>query len=380
MVGFSLTLLRHRLTAAREQARRPRAAMAPQGRPGGRLIWAHFGAGVPAAGVRIVLERLRREHADLRILTTGQGGHPDLTAPPPTDAQAAARAFLDHWSPDLAIFSGTDTFPTLWAEALSRGIPLFAADVEPARQPLALVQQMARFDAVLARAPDPRIGATLEVVGPLSTTPMPPPANATDLESMAETLATRPVWFAMDAGREETEMILEAHRRASRMAHRLVLVLATSDPEIETKLDAGGMQWCWCENANQIQADTQVIASRPGRRTGLWLRLSPITYLGGTILGRGGGLSPKVVASLGSAVIHGPRLGPIASDLEPLRVAGATCLVRDGDGLGDMVERLLNPEEAAKRAARGWEATSAGAEAAAYFYGLLDDTLAGIPA
>ncbi|SFG83236.1 3-deoxy-D-manno-octulosonic-acid transferase [Palleronia marisminoris] len=379
MAGFSLTLLRHRLAAARDQARRPRPAMAPQGRPEGRLIWAHFGAGVRAAGVRIVLERLRREHPDLRFVTTGQGTHPDLTAPPPTDAQAAARAFLDHWSPDLAIFSGTDTFPTLWAEALSRGIPLFAADVEPARQALPLVQEMARFDAVLARAPDPRLGPALEVVGPLSTTPMSPSANAAALEAMADALATRPIWYALDAGREETELILGAHRRASRMAHRLVLVLSTSDPEVEAKLDAGGWQWCWCEDSGQVQSDTQVIVSRPGRRTGLWLRLSPITYMGGTILGKGSPVSPQVPAALGSVVIHGPRLGAVANDLEPLRERGASRMVRDGDGLGEAVEQLLNPEEAAKRAARGWEATSAGAEAAAYLFELVDDTLAGIP-
>ncbi|WP_375262425.1 hypothetical protein [Palleronia sp.] len=380
MAGFSLTLLRHRLAAARDLARRPRPAMAPPGRPEGRLIWAHFGTGVSSAGVRFVLERLRRTHPDLRFVTTGQGGHPDLTAAPPPDATAAARAFLDHWSPNLAIFSGGDTFPAVWSEALSRGIPLFAADVDPARQASALVQEMSRFDAVLSRAPDPRIGPTLEVVGPLSKTPVPPSTNATEMEAMSERLATRPVWFAADAGPEETALVLAAHRRASRMAHRLVLVLSTSDPKIDTRLDADGWQWCWCENANQIQADTQVVASRPGRRTGLWLRLSPITYLGGSILGQGAGMSPQVPASLGSAVIHGPRLGAQAADLEPLRDVSATWTVRDADALGEAVEKFLNPAEAAKRAARGWQATSAGAEASAYLVELLDDTLAGIPA
>lgn len=380
MAGFSLTLLRHRLAAARDQARRARPAMAPQGRPEGRLIWAHFGAGASSAGVRFVLERLRRAHPDLRFVTTGQGSHPDLTAATPPDAAAAARAFLDHWSPNLAIFSGTDTFPTLWSEALSRGIPLFAADVDPARQAHGLVQEMSRFDSVLSRAPDPRIGPTLEVVGPLSKTPVPPSTSSVEMEAMAERFATRPIWFALDAGPEETALILAAHRRASRMAHRLVLVLSTSDPRIGARLDADGLQWCWCEDAEQIQADTQVVASRPGLRTGLWLRLAPITYLGGTILGQGAGMSPQVPASLGSAVIHGPRLGAYAADLEPLREADATCMVRDGDALGEAVEQLLNPEEAAKRAARGWQATSAGAEASAYLFELLDDTLAGIPA
>ena len=380
MAGFSLTLLRHRLNAARDQARRPRAAMAEPGRPAGRVIWAHFGAGVAPAGVRHVLERLRRAHPDLRFVTTGEGGHPDLTAAPPTDAAAAARAFLDHWSPDVALFSGNDTFPVLWAEALARGIPLFAADVDPSRQAHVLIEQMARFDAVLARSPDPRLGPVLEVLGPLSRTPVPPGASNAALEAMAETLATRPIWFALDAGPDETALILSAHRRASRMAHRLVLVLSTSDPGIAARLDADGWQWCWCEDADQIQADTQVVATRPGRLTGLWLRLAPITYLGGSIMGRGPSLSPQIPASLGSVVIHGSSFGPYAADLEPMRMGGATCMVRNADGLGDAVERFLNPAEAAQFAARGWEVTSPGAEASAYLYELLDDTLAGIPA
>ena len=132
------------------------------------------------------------------------------------------------------------------------------------------------------------------------------------------------------------------------MAHRLVLVLSTSDPGIAARLDADGWQWCWCEDADQIQADTQVVATRPGRLTGLWLRLAPITYLGGSIMGRGPSLSPQIPASLGSVVIHGSSFGPYAADLEPMRMGGATCMVRNADGLGDAVERFLNPAEAAQ--------------------------------
>ena len=49
-------------------------------------------------------------------------------AAPPTDTAAAARDFLDHWQPALAILSEGELHPALLDEAAERDIPLVMVD------------------------------------------------------------------------------------------------------------------------------------------------------------------------------------------------------------------------------------------------------------
>ena len=70
-MAFSLSLLRHRLSAARAQSRRAEEAL-PRERPAGRLLWAHFGQDVDPRGALLVLDQVVRANGDLAVLTTGR--------------------------------------------------------------------------------------------------------------------------------------------------------------------------------------------------------------------------------------------------------------------------------------------------------------------
>ncbi len=376
-MAFSLSLLRHRLSAARAQSRR--AGDAPQGeRPAGRLLWAHFGQDVDPRGALLVLDRVVRANGDLAVLTTGR---PEDDAPGPVDTPGSAARFLDHWRPDLALFVGTDLFPRLWAEARQRGLPLLAAETRTARHPAPLLREMAGFDAVIAAEPDPRLGPAAEALGRLSTIPAPPPADHRAVERVKESLSARPLWLALDVPAAEIEAVLAAHGAAAHLSHRLVLVLAPA-------ADATAAAWTALERAGHRVAsrrrgdmpgpESAVILADDPAEIGIWLRLAPATYLGGTIGGEGPVTSPFIPVSLGSALIHGPRRRWAESALRRLHAAGAACRVDGGAGLAAEVERLLDPEAAADLARAGWTVTSEGAEASARLVDLIEDTLAGI--
>ncbi|QFU10032.1 3-deoxy-D-manno-octulosonic acid transferase [Rhodobacteraceae bacterium THAF1] len=377
MPDLSLTLLRHRLAASRESARRPHPAMASAPRPDGRLLWVHYGAGASVHPTGLVLDRLRDELSDLSILTTGMGAPERLTALAPADTATDAVAFLDHWRPSAALFCGADPFPLLWEIALSRGIPLLAADTDPARMALALVKPMAQFDAVMARAPDPRLGAVVEVSGPFAQVAAPPAVAAKVLQAAIDRIGARPIWLALNTAPEEVSLVLDAHRRAAQMTHRLLLILMTEDDaEAGEALEASGLRW-QVTNTAPVAPDTQVILA--DRDPGLWLRLAPVAFLGGTLATTGPVAPVAMPAGLGAAILTGPRLGDDPDMLQSLLDADGARRVTDADSLGTQVERLLNPEEAAALAHNAWTVTTEGAEASARLFSLLDDTLAGVP-
>ena len=106
---------------------------------------------------------------------------------------------------------------------------------------------------------------------------------------------------------------------------------------------------------------TDIFVADVPEEIGLYYRLAPITFLGGTLADKE---VPTVAhpAALGSALIVGPFPGGQADMLRPLRRGGACVLVAHSDRLGAAVTDLLAPDRAAELALAAWEITSAGSQ------------------
>lgn len=307
-------------------------------------------------------------------MTTGVSGD----YPAPTDTAASGAALLDVWSPDLAVFFGSDPYPAIWTEAQRRGLPLIAAEADTARLPLPLIRPMTRFDAVLSIRPDPRLGPVVEALGPLSIVPDPPAATR-GLAPLRQSIATRPVWLALDVPFAETDLVLAAHDRVTRISHRLLLILASEDPE-RARARLSEMGWRFADHrANEdLKPEDRILLVADADQIGDWLRIAPVTFLGGTFLGDGPRRSPFAPAGLGSAVIHGPVIESFAPEFGRLDRAGAARCAGDAKALALELERLQSPDTAADLAKAGWAVTSANAEASARLVELIGDILAGI--
>ena len=346
----------------------------PETRPSGPLLWCHFGRNVEREGARIVLDALREAHPRLTVVSTGL---PD--EPPPADSAAAARAFLDAWRPDVALFVGSDPFPEIWSEALSRAIPLYACEIDPSRLKPAAMHCLENFDAVLVPETSNWTAPAAMPLGRLSKVAASPDVDPVRFEEMADRLAGRPMWLAHDVDAGEVGEILIAHHRAAKMSHRLTLLLCAPIEAAEEVLSQGGWRWSRDVEEGPLAPDTQILLISSPCEAGLWVRIAPITFLGGSLAGRGPSMSPYVPASLGSAVVCGPVIGSHAEAISRLQAGRAISRIGDAERLGTEVERLLNSDVTAGLAAAGWVVTSKGAEASARLFELLDDTLAGVP-
>jgi 3-deoxy-D-manno-octulosonic-acid transferase len=337
--------------------------------------------------------RLMRDRPDLTLMISCEGPEPTaLDGFPasaivdvlPPDRPAALRPFLDHWRPDVAILTGTSLPPALIVEAHARGIPLLLADIRMTaadernwRWRKGMVASLLRrFRRILAQDPETatrlkRLGGrqvSVDVAGRIEETNEPLSCNERERASLAELIQARPVWLAAASNEAEEDAIIAAHAHAMRLAHRMLLILTPAAPErapsLAERLRREG--WIVAERIRDEEPEPEVQAyvADGDAELGLWYRLAPVTFMGGTLIEGGPGRNPFEPAAFGSAILHGPHAGAYPDAYARLNEARATRLVTSPATLAEAVSELIAADKAAILAHNAWAASSGGAEVA----------------
>ena len=367
------------------QRREPGEGASRPPRPAGRLVWLHAPGEGLVSPIRALARHLVVEDG-LPVLLTAPVEMPPLPGviiqPPPVDSPVDARAFLDHWRPEIALFAGGQLRPAVMHEAAERQIPMLLVNAKaPAflRErdgwyPGLMRQALARFRAILAVDETAarafrKGGAALSAVavtGRMEEEGIVLPGLEAERAALAGLLAARPVWFAAGVPEAEEAAVLHAHRKALQHSHRLLLILMPEDPArtapLAARLEAEG--WVLAQRCldEEPEPDVEIFVVDNPAEYGLWYRLAPVSFLGGSLLGKGPVRSPMEAAALGSAILHGPRTGTIGPVFGRLGAARATRAVATANDLGDALGDLLAPDRAARLAQAAWAVASDGAE------------------
>ena len=185
--------------------------------------------------------------------------------------------------------------------------------------------------------------------------------------ALARLFAARPVWFAVSLPEAEEAAILQAHRMALQQAHRLLLIILPADPARAEPLaqrieaDEG---WAVAQRSLDEEPDpeTEVFIVDNPAEYGLWYRLSPICFLGGSLHGTGAVRDPMEAAALGSAILHGPLTGRHGATFGRLGAARAARAVGSARDLGEALGDVLAPDRTARLAQAAWAVATEGAE------------------
>lgn len=363
-------------------------------RPKGPLVWFHAptdDALRPLAELLALLADERPELSFVITVTSEAQRMADLSRLPPRsaivltpdDRAQATRRFLAHWAPDVGVWIGFDQRPALLIGAASQGMALFALDgprnmvgapAWPWLPGLSRDLQLL-FDRILvgnkaSHARRLRLGALpdqLEESGFLEEGAAPPPCDEDERAVLAAQMAARPVWLAAALDSAEIDSILAAHKAALRRAHRLLLIILPADPAqgdaIAAKAQAEGMITAQRARAQEPEREVHIYIADNPDEMGLWYRLAPISFLGQSLAGPGGGLSPYEAAALGSVILHGPDVTRHQAAYARFSAAGAALLVRKTDDLIAALEMLQAPERVAQIAHAAWEVGSSNAAA-----------------
>ncbi|MFV0492917.1 MAG: 3-deoxy-D-manno-octulosonic acid transferase [Pseudorhodobacter sp.] len=359
-------------------------------RPRGLLVWLHAPSMESRAPMEGIARRLKEEDGISSLLTYGahipapaipMGG---FIEPVPPDNTSMVREFLDHWHPDIAIFAEGELRPALLNETRSRNIPHILVEGRAPAFPAgrsgwwpglmrSLLEEFSgifTIDDNAARA-FRRAGALrkcVKITGRLEYPARPLPYIEAERAELATLFSARPIWFAADLPEAEEALVIAAHRAALKLRHRLLLILAPREPariDILTQRMMDDEGWAVARRMAEEDpdADHQVYVAEPGLEFGLWYRLAPITWLGGSLSADGAGRDPMEAAALGSALIHGPHAGAFGPALGRLAGAQATALATSAEDLADLLGELLSPDRSARQAKAAWDVVSEGAEA-----------------
>ncbi len=373
--------LRRRLARGKELPDRWREKLGEPGlpRPDGPLVWLHaVGLGETLA-LRGLIAAMADQAPGLEFLvTSGTRGSAEVfgaNLPPrtrhqflPLDAPPFLARFLDHWRPALSVWAEQDLWPGAVVATARRGIPLAlvnarmndAAFARRRRGAGLFGDLLARFALIAAQdegtarhlaqlgARDVRITGSLKAAAPPLT------ADRGQLERLGSVLADRPVVLLASSHPEDEAVTLAALRRLHR---RPLLLIAPREPsrgaEIAAQVAALGLRASRRGAGQGPEADVWIVDTLG--EMGLWYRLSPITLVGGSF-GATEGHNPWEPAALGSAILHGPRIGNFSTDYARLHAADAALQVGEetlGPALVADHSRMAARGRALSTAARG---------------------------
>ncbi|UWQ79136.1 3-deoxy-D-manno-octulosonic acid transferase [Leisingera sp. S132] len=356
-----------------------------QPRPKGEVLWVHATTPERYLALCDIGRRLKTLRPDLSVLAswepdlrlTGTVGCDIPVGPLAEDTLAEAREFVAHWRPDACIWTGAPARRTILRHLRERGTGVLLADLLDAEMPHRtsrwLPDQRRRMLEGLTCILTPsktvrdrliRLGfpaERLEVAGKLRVSAIPPGCNDDELAAMQQTLGSRPVWLAAHVKLEELPRILDAHRNALRLLHRLLLVVALDNtPDLEAArglVQNSGLSFADWEAGSEPEDYNQVLLTA-GEDLGLWYRLSPVALIASSLDPAAQGQSPLDAAALGSALLHGPGIHAHRELYDRLTMAGAAVQVQTQGEMSDTVVALSAPDKAAEMALAGWQSVT----------------------
>lgn len=378
--------LRRRRAAGKEHAERWRERLghASHRRPEGPLVWFHGASVGESVSVLPLIERLRSERRDVTILvTTGTVSSARVLANRlpagaihqfvPIDTAPAVSRFLDHWSPDLAVWIESEIWPRLLLSTARRGIPALLLNARMSARSQARWRRVRGTAAELfgcfayVQAQDDATGRVLEelgvpagrltVGGSLKGAAAPLPHDPDELARLHRAIGRRRVWVAASTHGGEEELAVEAHRRVTEVGPDTLLIIVPRHPErgdeVAALLEASGLSWARRADGPP-SGDASVYLADTLGELGLWYRVADAAFVGGSTQGVGGH-NPYEPVALDLPVVHGPDTANFAAIYRELDADGAARPVSSARELADAVLALAGTDdglEMSRRAAR----------------------------
>ncbi|CAA2143630.1 MULTISPECIES: 3-deoxy-D-manno-octulosonic acid transferase [Methylobacterium] len=373
-----------------------RRGLPGRARPVGPLAWMHGASvgevlslvglidGMIARGFSVLVTTGTRSAAELigRRLPAG-AVHQYM----PLDAPRWIERFIEHWQPDLALVAESEIWPNTVIALHQRGIPLLLVNGRMsersfkgwARSPRTAEALLSRIAICLAQTKDDaerfeRLGAPrVSVAGNLKYDSAVPPADEQQLAYLRDVVGDRPVWVAASTHPGEDAMVAEAHATLRTRLPNLLTIVVPRHPhrggEVAECAAAVGLRSALRSRGGRPHGGVDLYVADTLGELGLFYRLAPLVFLGGSMTRRGG-QNPIEPTRLHAAILHGPNVQNFAQVYRALDEAGGAMMVADAGELAAAVGDLLHDTPRSRAMAE------AGNAALRPFEGAVERTLA----
>jgi 3-deoxy-D-manno-octulosonic-acid transferase len=350
MLPLAPALIKRRLQQGKEDPERigERRGMSKDVRPHGPLVWIH-GASVGEVLAAVgLIEKLRALNIRI-LLTSGTVTSAAIVAKRfpadiihqyvPYDSPRYVARFLDHWRPSLALFIESDLWPNLILASAARRLPMVLINGRMSQRSFPRWRRMAgtisallgRFDVCLAQSQldaerFTALGSrNVVTTGNLKLDVTAPAADPAKLERLMSVTRGRPVIVAASTHPGEEEILIEAHRTLAGFFPSLLTVIVPRHPHrgeaVARMVEASGLHGALRSREELPTAATDIYVADTMGELGLFYRLAPIVFMGGSLVEHGG-QNPVEAVKLGAAVVHGPHVFNFTDVYEALDGAG----------------------------------------------------------
>lgn len=339
-------------------------------RPDGKLVWIHGASVGESLSALPLIERLRKDRPDLKILvTTGTVTSAGLMAQrlpegvihqfAPIDTPAAVRGFFDHWRPQLGLMIESEFWPNLLLEARRRQIPLHLINgrMSPKsfrgwkRSGPVFRVLLESFEGIQAQSPEDQkhfqaLGyADCTAPGNLKFAAPTLDADPAELAKIRAEMGERPHWLLYSSHPGEELLAAIAHQQIAWKTPNVLTTVVPRHPErgpvLAEELRANDMNVVLRSTGKPLTPETQIYVADTLGELGLWFRLNRIAVIGGSLIPKGG-QNPIEAARLGCALICGPHTGNFLRIVEDMIAAGALKRIKDRPGtLASAIAKLL---------------------------------------
>ncbi|WP_439926043.1 3-deoxy-D-manno-octulosonic acid transferase [Nitrobacter sp. JJSN] len=372
-------LLKRRLKLGKEDPARidERRGITRQLRPAGPLVWIHGASVGEVLAAAALIERLRSLNMRI-LLTSGTVTSAAVVAkrfPPdiihqyvPYDSPRFVARFLDHWQPSLALFIESDLWPNLILAGAARRVPMVLINGRMSHRSFprwrrlsgTIAALLERFDVCLVQSEIDAERFTVlgsrnvVITGNLKLDVRAPPADESRLERLLFVTRGRPVVVAASTHPGEEELLLNAHRTLAAHFPSLLTVIVPRHPNrgeaIARMIAASGVQVARRSLEELPTARTDIYIADTMGELGLFYRLAPIVFMGGSLVPHGG-QNPIEAVKLNASIVHGPHVFNFTDVYGALDRAGGARRADDGDALTQQLGYLLNDSAARDAAA-----------------------------
>ena len=347
-------------------------------RPAGRLLWFHAASIGESVSILVLVRQLGKQRPDLSFLmTTGTLASAVVLAsqlPPrtvhqfvPYDVTKAVTNFLDYWRPDVSVFIESELWPNLICESYQRRIPLYCINARMSDSSYRRWKRflsvskflLNRFEKILVQDDQTadrlqRLGlenSSMEIVGSLKRGATQLPCSDSDRHEFMQSINGRPLWIAASTHHGEEMAAVKAHQKLSQKINDLLLIIVPRHPsrglQIAEQLHTMEEKFsCRSQSRTPTPSDAVYIADTVNEM-GLWYRISPVSFIGGSLVAVGGH-NPFEPAALKSAIIHGPHVTNFIEIYKELAELNAAICIQHSEQLAAAVAHALQPKNNAR--------------------------------
>jgi 3-deoxy-D-manno-octulosonic-acid transferase len=276
----------------------------------------------------------------------------------PYDSPRYVARFLDHWRPSLALFIESDLWPNLILSSAARRLPMVLINGRMSQRSFPRWQRvqgtisalLEKFDICLAQSQTDAdrfkaLGShNVIVTGNLKLDVPAPPADANKLDMLMSMTRGRPVVVAASTHPGEEEILTETHRTLAGFFPGLLTVIVPRHPDrgeaIARMIEVRGLHPSLRSREELPTATTDIYVADTMGELGLFYRLAPIVFMGGSLVEHGG-QNPIEAIKLGASVVHGPHVFNFTDVYEALDSAGGARRAETPEALVKQLGQML---------------------------------------